>query len=70
MFLPVILRKFCKSYFNSYCKWYFWKLPFKDFPCSTHSVKIYLSNSRGGEGRGGDKGCAFQVKLQFICLPF
>ena len=25
MFLPVNIRRFCKQYFNFYCKWYIWK---------------------------------------------
>ena len=25
MFLPVNMCKFCKQYFNFYCKWYIWK---------------------------------------------
>ena len=32
MLLPVNMHKFCKFYFNFYCKWYIWKQPFKDFP--------------------------------------
>ena len=62
MFLPVNMRKFCKQYFNFYCKWYTGSSHSRVLLKIVIEFQVQVGNSRGG--------AFFPVKLQAMYLHF